>query len=216
MKIEAVVFDLDGTLTNSIPLTIYSLKEVTRQLTGKTYSDEDILKEFGPVDTVIIRKLVDNENNNIAEEEYIKNFKENFNRFVKPIDGITELLSFLKAKGFKIGLFTGRSMKLATIILDNLNINDYFDVILSGECTAKPKPDPEGINLALEKLKVYKNNSMYIGDFDVDIAASKAAGVISGLALWAETKSEELLDLKPDVYFRSPYEFIEWIRNISI
>ncbi len=213
MKLKAVVFDLDGTLANTIPLTVHSLKEVAAELTGKEFTDKEILDEFGPVDTAIIRKLVDNENRDKSEEEYIKNFRENFKSFVKPIDGIVELLDFLKENKVKTGVFTGRSVKLARVILEELNIDSYFNVLITGDNTRKPKPDPEGILLALEKLEATPDSSMYIGDFDVDIAASKAAGVISGLALWSETKCEELIDDKPDAYFRTPYELIDWLKK---
>ncbi len=94
MIVEAVVFDMDGTIADTIPLTVYSLKEAARELTGKEYMDEEIRKEFGPIDTEIIKKLVDNENREISPDIYIKHFSRNFGSFVKPIDGISELLAF--------------------------------------------------------------------------------------------------------------------------
>jgi len=213
MNFKAIVFDMDGTIADTIPLTLYALKEAVRELTGKVYSDEEIRAEFGPTDTEIVRKLVDNENREASPEIYIDIFKSNFDRFIKPIEGINELLAFIKSKGIKLGLFTGRSHRLTMIILERLGMDHMFDVIVSGDFTKKPKPDPEGILKALDELNTDAGDSIYVGDFDVDIASSKAAGTKSALALWSSTGDEELIKLKPDMYFRSPYDFIDMLKT---
>lgn len=213
MGIKAVVFDLDGTLADSIPLTIYSIKETIRQITGKTLSDDDITKEFGPVDTEIIKKLLGEESKENGVELYVKTFSENFDSFIKPIDGIYELVTYVKESNFKIGLFTGRGLRVSRIIIEKLGLSNLFDFILSGDDTTKPKPDPEGILKVLDKLDVSPKESIYVGDFDVDVLASKTAGVLSVLALWSSTSSEELVELNPDKYFKSPREFIDWIKK---
>lgn len=213
MNFKAIVFDMDGTIADTIPLTVYALKEAARELTGKVYSDEEIREEFGPIDTEIVKKLVNNENREASPEIYIDIFKNNFDRFIKPIDGINELLAFIKSKGIKLGLFTGRSHIVTMIILEKLGMKKMFDVIVAGDFTKKPKPHPEGILKALEALSVDSTDSIYVGDFDVDIAASKAAGTKSALALWSSTGDEKLIKLKPDMYFKSPYEFMDLIKS---
>lgn len=214
MNFKAIIFDMDGTIADTIPLTVYALKEAVRELTGKVYSDEEIRAEFGPTDTEIVKKLVDNKNGEASTELYIDFFKSNFDRFIKPIEGINELLAFIKSKGIKLGLFTGRSHRVTTIILEKLGMNHMFDVIVAGDFTKRPKPDPEGILKALDALNTDGSDSIYVGDFDVDIAASKAAGTKSALALWSSTGDEELIKLKPDMYFRSPYEFIDLLKSL--
>ncbi|MCX7748058.1 MAG: HAD-IA family hydrolase [Clostridia bacterium] len=212
MKMKAVVFDLDGTLADTIPLTIYSLQEVARHYTGKVLTDQDILDEFGPPDTEIIKKLVNRKSEDCVDA-YLKNFSDNFSRFVKPIEGIPELLGLLHRKGIKIGLFTGRSFRAANMILEKLGLSNQFDIILAGEDTKKPKPDPEGINLALHKLGIETQNAAYVGDFEVDILASREAGVVSVLALWSPNSSKELIQKGPDYYFDRVSDFIEWIEE---
>jgi pyrophosphatase PpaX len=214
--IKAVIFDLDGTLADTIPLTVYSIKEVTKELTGKVLSDEDVLLEFGPIDTDIIKKLVDNDKREISIKAYVEHFSNNFDSFVKPIEGIIELIKFMKSKNIKIGLFTGRSLRVTQIILKKLGIEKYFDEMLAGDFTAKPKPDPEGIKCTLDKLNVKSSDAIYVGDCDVDILASKAAGTLSVLALWSSTGSTELINLNPGKYFKTPYEFIEWFKKETV
>ncbi|MCX8130698.1 MAG: HAD-IA family hydrolase [Clostridia bacterium] len=215
MNIKAAIFDLDGTLADTIPVTIKAIKETVRELKGEELTDEEILKEFGPVDTEIVKKLVDGVRKELVEERYIKIFSESFDKCVRPIEGIIELLDFIKSKGIRLGLFTGRGIRATEIIIEKLRLKEYFDIVIAGEHTRKPKPDPEGIMLALEKLGIRADESVYTGDFDVDIKASRAAGTKSVLALWSSTGSEDLIGLKPDKYFRKPDEFIKWLGNTT-
>lgn len=211
MKNNAVIFDLDGTLADTIPLTIYALKKAVLEVSGKEYRDEEILNEFGPVDIEIIKKLLDYKHDAIAPDVYIKYFENSFNDFVKPIEGIGSLLEFIKSNGIKLGLFTGRSRRTTEIVLEKLGFREMFDILLTGDDTTRPKPDPEGIERALELLSADKESSFYVGDFDVDILASRAAGVKSVLALWASSSDDRLNELKPDYCLRNPRELIDII-----
>ncbi len=213
MKFKSIVFDLDGTLADTIPITVYAIKETVKRITGKELSDQDILKEFGPVDTEIVKKLIGNGKGLQGEKLYVEIFEEKFHDFVKPIEGINELMEYIKDEGIKTGVFTGRGERVARIILEKLNLVSNFDVIVAGDHTQKPKPDPEGIMIALDKLGCETSDSAYVGDFDVDIEASRAAGVTSILALWSSTGSEELINLNPDKHFRKVSEFIDWLRE---
>lgn len=213
MNFESVVFDLDGTLADTLPLTVFALKEAVRILEGVTLTDEEVLKEFGPIDTDILKAFIKEENHPEAIELYVKLFTDKFDEFVRPIWGIGELLEYLNENNIKMGLFTGRGIRVTEIILDRLEIKKYFQTVISGEQTKNPKPDPEGINLALKKLGTVSSKSIYVGDFGSDILASKAAGTTSVLALWAATGNEELIKLEPNAYFKSPYDFIEWLKS---
>jgi pyrophosphatase PpaX len=215
MKIKAIIFDLDGTLADTIPLTIYSMKETANRLSGKVYSDEEVIRALGPIDSEIIKNLVDEDRKEVCVDEYFRHFEEHFASFVKPIDGITELLDYIKSKGIRTGLFTGRSLRGTKIVLRQLGIESYFDVLLPGDDTTNPKPDPEGIWKVTERLQVQNCETVYVGDFDVDILASKSAGVGSVLALWSSTGASHLVDLKPDWYFNTPYQFIEWLQEVD-
>ncbi|MDP4181673.1 MAG: HAD family hydrolase, partial [Bacillota bacterium] len=177
------------------------------------YSDEELIKEFGPTDTEIIKKLVNFKFNDTASDIYVKHFETNFEAYIEPIEGIDKLLGFIKNKGIKLGLFTGRSRRVTEIILQKLGFSYLFDVLITGDETKKPKPDPDGILKALKQIDAKNNSSFYVGDFDVDILASKAAGVISVLALWASSKDEKFKEHCPDYSFKNPREFIEILNN---
>lgn len=215
MALKAVIFDLDGTVADTLPLTIKSLKEASFAASGVERTGQEILDEFGPIDTDIARKLAGKGREYEAEELYVKVFSRDFDNSVKPVPGMNELLLELKKRGIRIGLFTGRSKRVTEIVIKRLGIGMFFDAIVAGDDTARPKPDPEGILLALEKLGVNPPESMYAGDFDVDIKAGKAAGTISALIAWASDEFRASGCEKPDVRFDKPQEFIDWLDRID-
>ncbi|HEY9060455.1 MAG TPA: HAD hydrolase-like protein [Pseudobacteroides sp.] len=214
MKVDAVIFDLDGTLADTIPLTVHALKMAVMELSDIEYSDEEILREFGPIDTEIIKKLLKYKKDDVAPDVYMKHFESNFNDYVKPIEGVDILLNFIRSNGIKLGLFTGRSRRATNIIIEKLGFSGMFDVLIPGDDTKKPKPDPDGILMALDILSAAKESSFYVGDFDVDILASKAAGVKSVLALWSSSKDEKLKENNPDYCFTKPAEFIDVLKDL--
>lgn len=211
--IKTAIFDLDGTLADTIPLTLEALRRAAYDFTGVEYSDDMLLQKFGPVDTEIIKDLVSEKDREASVELYVQYFEKLFDSYVKHFDGIIDLFEFLKDKEINVGLYTGRSMRVTKIILKSIGIEDYFNEIASGDDTKVPKPDPEGINLVLKRLGATPSESFYAGDFDVDIEASRRAGVKSILALWSSTGNEELIKLNPDAYFKSIGSFVDWLRN---
>jgi phosphoglycolate phosphatase/pyrophosphatase PpaX len=215
MQLEAIIFDLDGTIADTIYLTIYSIKEYIRQKTSRILSDDEVLAEFGPTDTEIVKKYLSDIGNPRILEDYASFVAEIFDNFVKPIGGIEDLLANIKNKGIKTALFTGRSRLTTEIVLEKLGLKKYFDNICAGDDTSNFKPDPEGINKTLAKLGVRPESSAYVGDFDVDILAGRNAGTMSILALWSSSANKELKSLHPDAAFKTPYEFIEWLDHIK-
>lgn len=213
MKYQAVIFDLDGTLADTIPLTIYAIKEAVKNIQGRELSDREVFDAFGPVDTGMLETFVPRERVSEAVELYVKIFEEEFDAFIRPIPGIVDLLQALSEENIKIGIFTGRGLRVSEIILDKLEIRSYFQVIVSGEMTKNPKPNPEGIFLALDRLQASSKESLYVGDFGSDIKASKAAGTTSVLALWSSTAKEKFIALNPDQYFRNTHDFLDWLKQ---
>lgn len=214
MRLKAIVFDLDGTITDTLPLTIHSIQEVTRRLTGRILSDREVTDAFGPIDIETIKMFVGPEMGDTGVEEYVRYFADRFYDFVKPIKGIKELLELIREMGIATGIFTGRSMRVTKIILQKLGIEQLFNEIMTGDYTDNPKPDPEGIHKIFERFGIDTAAGAYVGDMGVDMQASKSAGTFSILALWSSTANEGYMKENPDKSFRSPYEMIDWLKSV--
>ncbi|NUN11458.1 HAD-IA family hydrolase [Candidatus Micrarchaeota archaeon] len=122
--------------------------------------------------------------------------KENMTRLVNVFPEVIDTLSFLKEKGFKTGIVTGRGKTSTNEILNYYNLTNYFDCIITPEDTLNYKPHPEPVLKALELLGGEATSSFFVGDSETDIQAGKAAGVKTIAA--AYTAGTSLNALGPD------------------
>ncbi len=143
-QFKGIIFDIDGTLTSTNKLIFASFNFITEKYLGKTFTNEEILKWFGPTEDVILKEFC-GDNYEKAREEYYKFYSDNHKRFMADIyPGIKEILDELKAQGVLLSIYTGKGREAARITLKKLGIYDYFDLIITGDEVKEHKPSPEG------------------------------------------------------------------------
>src|SRR5437879_3603963 len=125
--------------------------------------------------------------------------------------GITELLGKIKGSGRRLALFTGVEKNMMEYTLKPFKLSEFFEVRITADDVQKSKPDPEGINLALSRMKVNAKESMYIGDSPSDIIAAKRAGVLTGAALWSPENRGDPTAEHPDYEFRSVQQLSDFL-----
>lgn len=212
MKINTVIFDLDGTIADTLPLCIAAFKKSIEPLLGAQISEHEIIATFGPSEEGTIRKLVPQ-----FEEAGVKSYLEHYaalhHTCAQPFDGIKELLQFLKDKGVKLAMVTGKGVHSTKISLQQFGLNEYFSSIETGKPDGPDKVN--GIKRALKSLNTPIDNCIYVGDAPSDIIASKEAGIPIASVAWAKTTDDkELLLLNPDWIFYSIAEFKSWITKL--
>lgn len=196
--IEAVLFDLDGTLINTNNLILNSFKH-----TFKTYfsnmeiQDAEIVKLFGePLQTSMqkydkenVDKLIDifHEYNENAHDDLTERF-----------EGVEETLKQLKKIGIKLAVVTSKRRVMVDRGLNLLKLKDYFDVIVTPEDTKLHKPFGEPALKACELLKVSPSRSLMVGDSHNDILCGKNAGNKTCLVKYTVLPFDELLKYSPD------------------
>lgn len=188
MVIEAVVFDLDGTLTsfnldyravradvrsclikNRLPASILSVNESIFQMLNKT---EIFLRNQGNPEQVI--KEVQREALEIAERYELEAAKS-----TSLIPGVVETLDALKRMGLNIGLFTINSQKSANHILERFQIIDYFDAVITRNRVRSVKPNIEHLGTVLEVLEVDPQEVIVVGDGINDMKCARELGAIA-------------------------------------
>lgn len=196
-KFKGVIFDLDGTLSDSVAMILKS-SESTHQKMGLPWEREAVSAFIG-------RPLYETAACFASgrEDEYIENFGE-FNmiympKMIKPFPGIPTLLSQLKDRGVQIGIVTSRHQWGADWSVEILDIKSYFGAIFGVEASEKHKPDPEPALLVMEKLGVSPRESVFIGDAAVDIACGRAAGMTTIGVGWG-VAGEALKTAEPDYF----------------
>ncbi|CEG12778.1 putative Pyrophosphatase PpaX [groundwater metagenome] len=192
-KIKGILFDLDGTLANSFPSIIIAFREAFKFLepyakTKLNFTDDEIKKLIGIPHQQTFKKIA---NDNAAVEKAAMIFGEMRKKFmVNAIDGSIDLLNILKTKNFKLGIVTTTGRELTERILNDLDVQNLFEAVITGTDVLNLKPHPEPILKAIEILNLSKDSCVMVGDHPNDIIAANSAEIKSIAILYAHTKDE--------------------------
>jgi len=208
---KAVLFDFDGTLANTLPVCDYAFQSVFKHFDQRELSSEKIRAMFGPSETGIIQRNLIHFNKEEAIELYYTKYMEAHTHFVEQNQEIQNLLVYLKKKGLKLGTVTGKARRSLDISLRALQMENFFDTIITGDDVTKPKPDPEGVLKALTLLDILPQEALFIGDSDADIQAGIEAHVLTFGVHWLPTYQPLEFTVTPNSSYNTISEFIEAI-----
>jgi len=209
-KIKAVIFDIDGTLGNTIPLIIQAYRQAVEPLVRRPLSDDEIVATFGPSEEGSIRKIAHDDYKK-GTADFMRIYKELHDMCPHPFDGITALLNTLKNKGVKLAIATGKGKETIDISLQRFNLTGFFEMTEAGSPDGSRKI--EAIHLILNSWpSIEKDEVIYVGDSPGDITESHEAGIAAVAAAWAETaKVDRLKETQPDQIFYSVEDFAKWL-----
>lgn len=211
-KIKAVIFDLDGTIANTLPLCIQAFRQSIEPLINRSISDAEIIATFGPSEEGTIMALApDNYDKGVAD--YLQYYKQLHNMCPAPFEGMKDILQTLKNKGVSITMVTGKGKHSTAISLQHFGLTHFFEAIETG--SPKGARKAEGIKVILDGLThLKKDEIIYVGDAPSDIIASRKVGIPVIAAAWAETaEPEKLEEMKPDELFYTIKDFEVWLRD---
>lgn len=206
-NIKAVLFDLDGTLIDaSEPVSVLVAKTI-EEMTGRKVDPKVVLGYIGqPIWKFFEDLAPEMENVNGAVELYRKKYDESANDMTKLLPGVRETFEELKAKGVRIGVVSQRPVYLSRDILQHFKLEKLVDVITSGEET-EPKPSPESILAAMEKLGVKPEETVLVGDTVMDMKAARNAGARAIGVLTGTDDRNELAEAGADVVLQNLRSF---------
>jgi len=212
-KIKGIIFDLDGTVGNTLPLCIQAFRQSIEPLALTTLSDEDIIATFGPSEEGTIQTLVP-EHYEQGMVNYLQFYESLHDLCPAPFPGIVELIKELRSRKVRIAMVTGKGPHSTVISLKKFGMEGLFEQIETGSPTGPIKA--EKMNAILEQWKgIDKTSVIYVGDTPGDITASRKAGIPIVAAAWAETaEPEKLKALNPDHIFYSIDEFSDWVLSM--
>jgi pyrophosphatase PpaX len=211
---RVIIFDMDGTLVSSLPVIYHCENEISRKYLKSSLTLEDVISKFGPPAHAIIRDMTStlpNEVQSRALSDYYECYRTQVSTRGLVFPGITELLRKIRGSGRRLALFTGVEKNMMEYTLTPFKISEFFEVRVTADDIKKSKPDPEGINLALSRIKASPKESMYVGDSPTDIVAGKAAGVLTGAALWSPENRGDPTTEHPDYEFRSVQQLSDFL-----
>jgi pyrophosphatase PpaX len=211
---KAIIFDMDGTLVSSLPVIYYCENEIYRKYLGTSLVLEDVIAKFGPPAHTIIKNMTRSLPGPVqtkAVSDYYECYRKQVSVRGLVFPGITELLRKLRDSGRPLALFTGVEKNMMEYTLNPFKLSEFFDVRITADDIQKTKPDPEGILLALSRIRADAKESMYVGDSPADMSAGRQAGVLTGAALWSPENRGDPTTEHPDYEFRSVQQLSDFL-----
>jgi pyrophosphatase PpaX len=211
---DPVLFDLDGTVVDTVELIVLSFRHAVRTVLGEDLPDEYITAGVGqPLMTQMERLSPEH-----AQELYDVYREYNHRRhdeLIRGFDGVAEALAALRSAGRRLGIVTSKSRDTTAMAFAAVGMRDAFDVVVTATDTQAHKPSAEPVLLCLERLVARPRATtpalpaIYIGDSPVDIEAGKAAGIATAAVAWGVFGRDALLGAGPDFWLQRPGELVD-------
>lgn len=209
IKLRGIIFDIDGTLANTIPVCFEAYRHAFDKFLGHHFSDEEMFSFFGPTDEGLIKRLVPDQWEDCSET-YFEAYEKAHQKCRKPFPGIEKALITFKKHGLKLGIATGKGIRSTEITLRILDITKYFDEIETGSVQGAIKS--LSIKKIFNKWGFQSGEVAYIGDTAYDIKAARGAAVIPLGAAWSTTVNINALKKeKPEEIFATIESFTNWV-----
>lgn len=210
-EFETYVFDLDGTLLETLKDLAASTNFALRQYDMPEHSIEDVRMFVGNGVKKLMERAIPNGLDNPKFEEVYATFRQHYLNHnldtTKPYDGIPELLRELKVRGKKLAIVSNK-FYAATQDLARHFFPDTIEVAIGERENIKKKPAPDTVVEALRQLGVSKEGAVYIGDSDVDIMTARNSGLPCASVLWGFRDKEFLLEHGATFFAEKPDDLL--------
>lgn len=182
--VALVMFDLDGTLTDTVPDITVALNAALADLGLRTISESETRLWVGNGARRLCSRAISRDMNgtadNAATDRLLDRFLERYAERVcvdtRIYDGARECLAELRAHGIALACVTNKPERHTRTLLDELRLSGTFDVVVAGDTLPEKKPHPAPLQHVMSTLKISSSASMMVGDSAADVAAARAAG----------------------------------------
>lgn len=214
MRFEGVIFDLDGTLADTLEDLADSMNRVLA-LQGLPVHSYDAYRYFiGKGVKNLVAETLPPEK---RSEEYvvrsyeliIADYRKNYLVKTRLYDGIADLVNRLRGRGVRLAVFSNKPDDLTKRIVEVLAGTESFEMVLGAQAGIPVKPDPAGALLISTHLDIAPGNILYLGDTDIDMMTANNAGMFAVGALWGFRTKDELLGNGARAVIGHPLEMLQ-------
>jgi pyrophosphatase PpaX len=209
-----VIFDVDGTLTETNELIFATFNHVAEKYLNKRFTPAEITAMFGPPEEVAVERLLGSGRSAAAMADFFDFYRSNFRSMAKLHPGMDDILRFLKEGGLFLAVFTGKGSQSTEITLQELGIRQYFDMIVTGQDVVNHKPSSEGIRKVMDRFGLHPDEVLMIGDAVADVKAAHEAGVPIAAVVWDSYAKEKVMRMEPDYLFHDVTGLYGWLRQM--
>lgn len=212
---KTLIFDLDGTLVDSIKDIAISANKTLKEFNMPTHEIEKYNYLAGGGVIELMENALGEKINKVNLEEIVKKFKENYSKqtsYTKPYEKINEMLENLDSRGYNLAVLSNKPHGLTCIYVEKFFPNINFKEIHGQKEDVPKKPDPLAANNIIKSFSVLKKDVYFIGDTKVDMNTAKNANVKAIGVLWGFRGEKELRDNGADFIVNDPMEIVDIVK----
>lgn len=216
--IKCAVFDLDGTLTDTLDTIAYYCNKALKRLGLEPIETEKYKYFVGEGAAKLIHRILNYRGLSLTaeeEEKITKEYVEDYNRdpkfLTKVYDGVEELLYFLKEKGILLAVLSNKPESSVKPLVSDFFEDGVFSIVCGQKDSVPKKPDPTALFSILKELGCEAKECIYVGDTSTDMKTGKAAGAYTVGVLWGFRDIEELQSSGADLIAENPMQIAERI-----
>ena len=212
MSYKAVIFDLDGTILDTLQDLANSVNHALRTHGYPERTLDEVRGFIGNGIRVLMRRSCPADISEAAQEEALATFRVHYDAhckdFTGPYGGIHDLLAALKARGIRTAVVSNK-IEPAVIVLCDEHFPGAFEYMVGNRPDLAPKPSPDSVNEVIGKMGLDKQDIVYIGDTEVDIQTADNAGIDCIGVDWGFRDGDYLRDLGAKYIVNTPMEVLD-------
>lgn len=218
MEYKAVLFDLDGTLIDTVDDIGDAVNRVLSNRKFPTHSISTYRLFIGEGVRMLFTRALPEEDRNqdlitACLKEFIEDYRCNYNVKTKLYDGVPELLDILKLRGLKLAILSNKPHPITKDCVAFFLSQWDFKVVLGQQDSIPRKPDPQGALEVAQRLKILASQFIYLGDTATDMKTAVSAGMFPVGVLWGFRSLEELLENGARVVIDEPIQLMDFIKT---
>jgi len=220
-SIRAVLFDLDGTLLDTVSDLAYALNRVCKEQ-GRPELPISAIRQIASLGSRAMLKLAlglgeNDKNFNVIREYFLALYEEHLADSTRFFPNVEIVLAHLDANNIPWGIVTNKLTRHTLALLKALHIDHRPACVICGDSLPTYKPDPEPIRYACQLLQQHPAHCIYVGDAVTDVTASKAAGAKSLVALYGYIHADDdPFTWQADGYIHDSIEIIHWLAQFPL
>jgi pyrophosphatase PpaX len=208
VRFPVVLFDLDGTVIDSGAIILASMRHATETVLARSFTDAELMASVGGPGLEAQMAALDPDRVDELVSVY-RAHNEPLHFELEAFLGMEHVLDELRRQGRRLGVVTAKRRQTVEMAFSRVPFAHYFDTIVGGDETERHKPDPQPLQVGLERLRAAPEEAAYVGDSPFDVRAARAAGMYAVAVTWGRIHDRTALEReRPDAIVDEPEELL--------
>jgi len=212
MGLKGILYDLDGTLADTVPVCIRAFQSAVERFSGVRMSEAEVVSHFGLTEVGMLAKVLGPEQMDDVVPFYLGEYERYHSLCQRPFEGLDAAFAALQRKGIATAIVTGKGPETAEISLRILGLDQWADFVEVGFPDRADKPF--SMRKALARWGMQPQEAAYVGDMTSDMVAAQSVGLLPLGAAWAESSTLHAESGPAAHLFSDVPGFVRWVEAL--